>query len=89
MINSNGKLTSDDKEKCDILNNFFNSVFTKEDLENVPKFQCPKSINTSLQTCSITVDDMKKALEKLNANKSPGPDSFHPNFLKKLFKLIG
>jgi len=75
-------LTSDDKEKCDILNNFLSSVFTQEDLDNVPTFKCPKSINTSLQTCSITVDDMKKALEKLNSNKSPGPDNFHSIFLK-------
>ena len=82
LINNNGKLITDDKEKCNILNNFFSSVFTKEDLDNVPKFQCSKSINTPLQTCSISVDDMKKALENLNANKSPGPDNFHPDFLK-------
>merc|ERR1711860_460210 len=38
LINKDGKLTSDDKEKCDILNSFFSSVFTIEDTSNIPAF---------------------------------------------------
>ena len=34
-----GELTNSDQEKCDILNNFFSSVFTKENGdEDIPEF---------------------------------------------------
>ena len=33
--------------------------------------------------CFITLDDIKKALQNLNLNKSPGPKNLHPKLLKK------
>ena len=82
LVNTEGNLTSDDEEKCNIINNFFGSVFTKEDQSNVPVFNYDKDIENSLDTCNITIQDMESALKQLNSNKSPGPDNFHPMFLK-------
>ena len=38
LINKEGKLTNDDTEKCNIVNEFFSSVFTNEDTTNLPNF---------------------------------------------------
>ena len=88
LVNKEGKLTSDDKEKCNIINDFFSTVFTHEDVSTVPVFNHDKPINTFLETCSITIQDMEKALNNLNSNKSPGPDNLHPKFLKLSSKSL-
>ena len=87
LIDKDGKLTSDDKEKCDILNSFFSSVFTIEDTSNIPAFNYDK-ILPPLETCLITIKDMEDALNNLNANKSPGPDNIHPKLLKLCCKTL-
>ena len=87
LIDKNGKLTSDDKEKCDILNSFFSSVFTIEDTSHIPAFNYDKTL-PPLETCSITIKDMEDALYNLNANKSPGPDNIHPKLLKLCCKTL-
>ena len=88
LVHKDGSLTSNDKEKCNILNDFFSSVFTQEDLNNIPVFNHDKTIETPLQTCFITSLDMEKALSALNQNKSPGPDNIHPHFLKNTSKVL-
>ena len=82
LLNENGDLTNNDKEKCDIINKFFSSVFTKEDLNDIPDFTYDNDILNPLETCDITLHDMEKALLNLNPNKSPGPDHLHPKLLK-------
>ena len=77
-----GSLTENDKEKSEVLNKFFASVFTKEDPQNIPDFDM--SINDTLYEISITKDDMYKALRSLKTNKSPGPDEIHPKILNEL-----
>ena len=82
LLKDDGTLTSTDLEKCDVLNNFFASVFTTEDKNEIPTFSCP---NTNfLSTMSITDHDMERALNSLKVNKSPGPDGLHPRILSEL-----
>ena len=88
LVNKEGKLTSDDEEKCILINDFFSSVFTQEDVTNVPIYKCEKDINTPLENCIISLHDMELALNNLNPNKSPGPDNFHPKFLKLSSKTL-
>ena len=88
LVDENGILTSNDEDKCNIINNFFSSVFTQEDTSNIPTFNCINNVDTSLTNCSITIQDMEKALSSLNQNKSPGPDNFHPKFLKNVSKSL-
>ena len=87
LINEEGLITNDDREKCNILNKFFSSVFTKEDSSNIHNFDFNDKI-PSLDNCFITVSDMENALNNLNPNKSPGPDNIHPKLLKNASKSL-
>ena len=39
-----GSLASSDQEKADLLNSYFSSVFTSEDLSNIPNFEVNEDI---------------------------------------------
>ena len=88
LENDKGELTNNDHEKCEILNNFFSSVFTKENDENIPDFIYDKDIPNPLLNCSVSIPEFEKALLNLNVNKSPGPDNFHPKLLKHSAKSL-
>ena len=81
-----GDLTTSDKEKADILNTFFSSVFTQENTQNIPEFlsRCSKE----LKSIVVTEEQIDKALVKLNSNKACGPDGIHPKFLKELHSSL-
>ena len=76
-------LTENDKEKADVLNEYFSSVFTKDSQENVPDFEYESS-SSNIEYVNVSRDQMLKALQKLNINKSPGPDKVNPRILKEL-----
>ena len=68
-LKENGQLHSDSRRKAEILNSQFCSVFTSEDITNMPKFE-------------ITVQGVTKLLEGLNGGKASGPDEL-PNLILK------
>ena len=79
-----------DEQMCTVLNDYFLSVFTKEDVENVP---IPQRIfhgieNDQLFDIVITKDMVQQKLEELNCNKSHGPDEIHPRLLKEFSSVI-
>ena len=84
IINENGDYTSDDEQVCCILNSFFASVFTAEDLNNIPTMP-DISINNNeiLNSITVTERDVLKCIDKLKVNKSPGPDTISPRILKE------
>ena len=89
LLKQNGDCNStkfEDKEKADILQNQFSSVFTREDLNHVP------SINTKttdvIRNMEITKEMVKSIIVSLNANKSCGPDNIHPRMLIELAEQI-
>ena len=76
----NGKATSCAKDKAKILNNQFQSVFSKEDLSNIPKMnstEIPQMPNISFSTRGIQLH-----LESLVPGKAPGPDGL-PTYISK------
>ena len=87
LRNPDGELTEDDTEKVDILNKFFTSVFTKEDLTNIPElnddYQGPLLINID-----FSESDIEEILKSLKIHKSPGPDNLHPRLLKELATVL-
>lgn len=82
LSKEDGSMTDGDKEKCGVLNDFFASVFTKENKEDVPNFN--SDYEFSISESHANVIDMEYALKHLNETKSPGPDGIHPGMLKHL-----
>ena len=88
LTKDDGELTASDTEKCEVLNDFFSSVFTTEDQDNIPDFIYDGNIPNALSSCDVCEKDFENILHNLNPNKSPGPDNFHPRFLKLVSKSI-
>lgn len=80
LMKEDGTLTSSNKEKAEILNTFFSSVFTRESLINVPTLP-DRSFDKMLSEFEITEETVYNKLKKLNVTKSPGPDGFHNKLL--------
>ena len=82
---SSGELTTTDQQVADVLGNFFQSVFTKE--EGLQDYL--KDVNgddTALRTANLNIDFTKDAvinkLQRLQPDKSAGPDNLHPILLR-------
>lgn len=85
--NTNSPLKSTNKDKAEVLSDFFCSVFTNESPGELPEIpQYP--IKEKMEELCITENMVKKLLSKLNVNKSPGIDSMHPKFLQELASEI-
>ena len=86
MIIMNDNVATDNDEMCEILNTFFCSVFTDEDVNKLPE---PKHIfldddSNKLRNFVITKDKVYKNLGQLKENTAPGPDRLSPKLLKEI-----
>ena len=81
MQNEHGELVDNNKEICNILAKYFNSVYTPPSNEDMPNMN--EMYEDEIRNVIIRRDDIKTRLEKLNANKSCGPDNIHPIVLQK------
>ena len=71
-----------------MLNDFFCSVFTKEDVSNVPAAEQRYCVGGPLESVEITELTVKAKLTKLKPNSAPGPDKLWPRVLQKLAEVI-
>ena len=78
-----GTLTENDQEKAEALSKCFSSVFTQENMENMPEIE-QKHISHLLTDLEITRETILKKIKALKVNKSPGPDCIHPKILVEL-----
>ncbi|XP_072014972.1 uncharacterized protein [Amphiura filiformis] len=76
-----GNLTENDEEAAEVLSQFFQSVFTQEPTGEAPELE--SVIDEEVDDVVFTQEDVKKELDKLKPDKSPGPDSVHPKVLKE------
>jgi hypothetical protein len=80
FLDDEGEINTDDKTKSELLNIFFQSVFTVEaDSQNAPTLD--QRSNKKLSTTEFNPEIIQKHLEKLKVTKSSGPDKMHPKLL--------
>ena len=71
----------DDKDKADIMQDQFASVFTKPN-DNLPEFN-PRT-NSILGNILITREMVRKKILALDVSKSVGPDEISPRLLREI-----
>ena len=81
-LKNNSSLACDAVEKCEILNSYFKSVFTKEDKSRMPDIESPSF--PVMSDFSVTSPGVEKLLANLNPNKAAGPDGIPCRLLKIL-----
>ena len=70
-----GSLITKDKDVSCLLNNYFSSVFTLQDIQNIPEPIRIFKGDTDTERLLISLikpEQEQKKLEKLNVNKCPG-----------------
>ncbi len=79
-LRANGTIGSTNREKATILNNQFQSVFTKERTDEIPKMKSPRA--ATMPDVTITSKGVQKLLENLKPSKAAGPDQIPARLLK-------
>ena len=80
LIDKDGFLQSDSQKKSDILNNQFQSVYTREDTSNLP--DKGPSPHPTMKNITVNIPGVIKLLKNLNPYKAAGPDTI-PTFILK------
>ena len=65
-----------------MLNNQFSSVFTQQDLSNIPDIGYDRT--PAIDSLTITINGVAKQLSLLKTDKASGPDAIPRWFLKEL-----
>ena len=83
LKDSDGNIATETIDKANILNDFFATVFTREDNSELPEFPDKLDSTESISDVTISPDMVLKHLKALNTAKACGPDDCHPFFLKQ------
>ena len=90
LKNSACNVISDGFQMAEDLNEYFSSVFTKEDISSLPlparKFEGDESQNVG--QLFVTPEMISKKIKMMKTNKSPGVDGITPKLLKEIVNEI-
>ena len=85
LIDDAGSIVGDNKGMSRILNEYFSSVFTKENMNTVPvaseKVRLGKEVE--LGDIKVTEEKVEKAIRSLKANKTGGVDDLDSSLIKQ------
>ena len=84
LKDAQGNIISSDEGMAELLNEYFVSVYTKEDLKELPSVPIFYQGTNPLRKINMTIERVREKIRKLNANKSPGPDGFYPREIKEV-----
>ena len=84
-LKKEGQLVADTKQKANILNEQFQSVFTTESIDNIPNNGV--SPHPVIPSLTITSLGIQKLLNNINPHKVSGPDNISGRILKDLQNL--
>jgi len=79
-LNDGGTTYTEAKQKAQILNKQFESVFTNEDVTNVPQLDSPGY--PKIGDVPFTTRGIQLQLERLDPAKAPGPDQLPARVFK-------
>ena len=90
LEDKHGHTIFESKEKAEILNEFFGSVFTKENTSQIPVAHPCFDISSAdiLTDVYIDSDVIAKKLQNLRSDKAAGDDHLSPRFLKMISQEI-
>ena len=86
-LKDGNEFTTDDEKMANILNNFFSSVFTTENMSNLPS-PMTTCTGTPLTNTNIEQEKIEAKITKLNSSSSPGPDKLCPRLLQGISDII-
>jgi len=91
ITDGKGSLITEDEQTAEELNEYFCSVFNKEDEVNIPEAMkmFDGDEEQRLKTVTFTKEKVTAELKKLKTDKSPGTDAMHPKFLKEVSEELG
>ena len=86
LKDSSNNVLKTSKEAANFLNSYFSSVFTKEDLENIPTpvSMYQGNLSECLREITITESEVIARLNKINVGKSMGSDEVHGKLLYEI-----
>lgn len=90
LRNEAGEMVTKEEEIAEVLNDYFSTVFTEENTQNIPD---PEKMfkgedKDRIIDIVITKEIVEEQLKNLRINKSPGIDSMHPMFLREVRKEV-
>ena len=85
MTNKQGEIITDTKGEYQVLNEKYQSVFTKENNQSIPPVNNP---NLNMPAINFRTNGISKLLSKLNPQKANGPDKIPITFLKDYASVI-
>ncbi len=80
LVTQDKKIITDNKEMAEMLNQFFSSVFTKEDLNNVPDAEA-EIVTRAMPPVQVSEQDVAKKIRELRRDAAAGPDGVSPRLL--------
>ena len=83
-----GDIITDDATMVSMLNSFFGSVFTDEDMGSLPKPETLYHGDSPLLDVEITPEKVAKKINAMRSTAAPGPDKLCPRLLKSVTDQI-
>ena len=80
--------TTNDEKMANMLNDFFSSVFTTEDISKIPKPKQTYTGTTPLTNVKIHKEIIESKIARLKSSSAPGPDKQCPRLLQAISNVI-